>query len=150
MESEKGIEKTKTDKPKENGRVLRAEDIIPRRDTASNQKLHSAQKASAKTVAPQLAQKAPKGDDGTSGNSVPAFDLAEEIMAEQRKISAAKRKGPGTKNQEAEKSVQLAEQNKPYPIPKHLYSDNIIAEIVARDIKKFCKSDYPNFSPPNT
>ena len=55
--------------------VFRAEDIIP----PYNKKAHSISGAV------------------QGANEIPKFDLAEQIMAEQRKITAIKRKAPGKK-----------------------------------------------------
>jgi hypothetical protein len=73
---------------------------------------------------------------------IPKFDLAEEIMAEQRKITAIKRKAPGKKT-EAQRSEPQA---KPagyttieQPVPTLPEQDQIIAEIVARDIERLCR-----------
>ena len=74
---------------------------------------------------------------------IPSFDLAEEIMAEQRKITATKRKGPGKKGQvenlrpEAESIDHRVEQ------PGPAQDEQMIADIVARDIEKLCKDDEP-------
>lgn len=72
---------------------------------------------------------------------IPKFDLAEQILAEQRKISAVRRKGPGkrvkkTKLPTVESSVQLVEES---PICSE--QDKIIAEIVARDINNLLKGN---------
>ena len=66
---------------------------------------------------------------------IPKFDLAEQILAEQRKLSSVKRKGPGKKAQVrspngVESSIR--------PIEEPLIGseqERIIAEIVARDIE---------------
>lgn len=77
-------------------------------------------------------------------NKIPSFDLAEEIMAEQRKITAIKRKGPGRKNE----TQKLKPENQPVEHiieqPKPVLSEQkrIITEIVARDIEKLCRGDY--------
>jgi len=141
MEPEKGSERNRTGRPKQNGRILRAADVIPGPDAASNRKPHSIQKASVKTARPELVNKAPKGGTASSGNSLPTFDLAEEIMAEQRKISAAKRKRPGAKINDTEQLRQSAEAGRSYSILNPPQSEKIITEIVARDIEGFCKSD---------
>jgi hypothetical protein len=72
---------------------------------------------------------------------VPRFDLAEEIMAEQRKITAVKRQGPGKKTT-VEKVRPQAERLGLTIEPPMLASpeeDRIIAEIVARDIDRLCR-----------
>ena len=64
---------------------------------------------------------------------VPRFDLAEDIMAEQRRLIALRRKGP----QKSEAHVQGQ---------SHGWQSGdqqqIITEIVARDIEKMCLGDY--------
>ena len=97
--------------------ILRASDIIP----------SSKKKKSVETAQKQA--------------EIPRFDLAEEIMAEQRKITAIRRKGPGGKN-EAQSQINkvksigcaVAESTQKQP-----QQEQIIAEIVARDIEKLCR-----------
>ncbi len=117
-ESTDGNEQRKKD-------ILRASDIIPSTDNNKNR------------------QTTPPAD-------IPKFDLAEQIMAEQRKIIAAKRKRPGTKEALSikHKAQNAATPETPYAerltteIRSMGYAsrdtDRIIAEIVARDIAKFC------------
>ena len=78
-------------------------------------------------------------------NDIPSFDLAEEIMAEHRKIISTKRKSPGQKSdtQIEPKSQQIEPQPVSRPIISQLepvlpIPDQIIAEIVARDIERLC------------
>ena len=73
---------------------------------------------------------------------IPTFDLAEEIMAEQRKITAVKRKAPGkkTEDQRAEPQAEPAGYTTiEQPVPTLPEQDQIIAEIVARDIEGLCR-----------
>jgi hypothetical protein len=77
---------------------------------------------------------------------IPRFDLAEEIMAEQRKITAIKRKAPGKKTEaetsepEAEPADHTTIEQPALTLPEQ---DRIIAEIVARDIERLCRGDTP-------
>ena len=77
---------------------------------------------------------------------IPRFDLAEEIMAEQRKITAIKRKAPGKKSKaekaepEAEPADHTTIEQPALTLPEQ---DRIIAEIVARDIERLCRGDTP-------
>ncbi len=94
--------------------ILRAKDIIP----FGNSKVRTNQKPT----------------------DIPKFDLAEQIMARHRKVTTAKRKSPG-RTIEPEKSKQPAE-----PVrhveqikPPAFEDDQIIAEIVANDIKRLCQ-----------
>jgi hypothetical protein len=72
---------------------------------------------------------------------VPRFDLAEEIMANQRKITAIKRKAPGKKKiveKVRPQAERLGYTIEP-PMPASPEEDRIIAEIVARDINRMCR-----------
>jgi len=89
-------------------------------------------------------------------SQIPKFDLAEQIMAEQRKITAIRRKAPGKpqrlssqdgaagKKTKAPDRLPQAQSTgytiKPPP-PTLSEQDQIIAEIVARDIEKLCRRD---------
>lgn len=77
---------------------------------------------------------------GPQRSEIPKFDLAKEIMAEQRKITAIKRKAPGKETEASSeekeaKSIGYAIEQLMQPLPEQ----QIIAEIVARDIEKLCK-----------
>jgi len=87
-------------------------------------------------------------------SEIPRFDLAEEIMAEQRKVSATRRKAPG-KTFEAQKAELEVESAPPvrdgrgpagyatwWSTPAQAHQQQIIAEIVARDIERMCRGDY--------
>jgi len=72
-------------------------------------------------------------------NEIPKFDLSEQIMAEQRKITAIKRKGPGKMARPPKKqhpAESIARNVMPGPILSG--PGQIITEIVARDIEKLC------------
>jgi len=109
--------------------ILRARDIIP--DSPKHNEADSAP--------PPLQAKQEEA-------KIPRFDLAEEIMAEQRKIAATKRKAPGKKT-EAQRSEPQAEPvgytTIEPPTPTSPEQDRIIAEIVARDIKRMCRGNTP-------
>ncbi len=72
-------------------------------------------------------------------NEIPKFDLAEQIMAEQRKNTAIRRKGPG-KMAKPPKKQHPAESITRNFMQRQVLSGpgQIIAEIVARDIEKLC------------
>jgi len=86
---------------------------------------------------------------------IPKFDLAEEIMAEQRKISATRRKRakPPTL-QEPKKAESVSRGPKVEPISHTieqpsvllLEQEEIIAQIVARDIKRLLQGEGRNGS----
>ena len=107
--------------------VLRAKDIIP---TASQ----------------------PSGEDeGVNQIDIPQFDLAEDIMAEQRRQIAIRRKGPGGPTpMPVEKPQPFSQRREDKTLERELETvrwiettpDPIIADIVARDIAQFCGSAY--------
>jgi hypothetical protein len=75
---------------------------------------------------------------------IPSFDLADEIMTEQRKITAIRRKAPGPKNEVQRLKPETRIVDHSIEQPKTLLSEQekIIAEIVARDIEKLCRGNY--------
>lgn len=74
---------------------------------------------------------------------IPRFDLAEEIMAEQRKIIAIKRKAPGERKeaQSQELKAEPTGYSIEQPTPAQSYQEQIVAEIVTRDIERLCRGD---------
>ena len=64
---------------------------------------------------------------------IPQFNLGEEILSEQRKVSSSKRKGPGTEPQaQKQEPAGLTPPQTPPASPQQ----RIIAEIIARDIEE--------------
>lgn len=80
-----------------------------------------------------------------SDSGIPKFDLAEDIMAEHRRITAIKRKAPGKRIEAVSKPLAAG------PVgsaglsqwPRPPAQEQIIAEIVARDIEKLCGGNIP-------
>jgi hypothetical protein len=95
--------------------VLRAYDVIP----SSNNQQKDAEKV-----------------------DVPEFDLGDQILSEQRKISSVKRRAPGMKEpvQEATLEVKSSEPVAKVPSVELSEEDQIIAAIVADDIKRLVES----------
>jgi hypothetical protein len=99
-----------------NADVLRGKDIIP---------------GAGRTV----------GEDEVANQpDIPRFDLAEDIMAEQRRLTAVRRKGPSsiidtTCPSAPERASKIANRE-----PSHL--DSIITDIVARDIERLYVGDF--------
>jgi hypothetical protein len=85
-----------------------------------------------------------KKEEPAETTAIPSFDLAEQIMAEQRRITAIKRKAPGGKPevQRLKPEVQPVEHIIKEPKPALSEQDKVIAEIVARDIERLCRGDY--------
>jgi hypothetical protein len=83
-------------------------------------------------------------DTMQENNEIPKFDLAKQIMAEHRKITAVKRQGPAKKAKLPKKkhpAELIARKVKPGPIVSG--RQQIIAEIVARDIENLCMGNTP-------
>lgn len=100
--------------------ILRSEDIIPPFDKGTAE------------------QQFKQTKDRTK---VPKFDLAEEIMAEHRKIIAEKRKSPNQKIEPLRPIEKSKEQidTKGSSISKTTKENQIIRDIVARDIERLCR-----------
>jgi hypothetical protein len=64
-------------------------------------------------------------------------------MAEQRKISAIRRKAPGKKTEaeSQEPKDEPADSTVAQPTPGQPYEDKLIAQIVARDIERLYRGD---------
>ncbi len=83
------------------------------------------------------------GEQDLPTTEMPKFDLAEQIMAEQRKVTAIRRKAPGKKTKAPDlqpriQSTGCAIKQPPPTLPEN---ELIIAEIVARDIEKLYRGD---------
>lgn len=160
------MSETSTNK-QDNTDVLRAEDIVPPyskeihqgqdlQKTETNQRKdmssQNEQKQSLKDITSQFVGEKGKHVEGLPAESadpvqqtsqIPKFDLAEQIMAEQRKITAIRRKAPGKKTKAPDRQPQAQSTGytiKPPP-PTLSEQEQIIAEIVARDIEIFCRCD---------
>ena len=125
----------KADISKQNGdNILRANDIIPpyksqtgQTGSGSGEFINSKQQSTGRLAAE---------------HAIPRFNLAERILSEQRKATAAKRKAPGinsvipSRQRERTESVRHAVM----PPTTLLFNQHqVIAEIVARDIAQMCR-----------
>jgi hypothetical protein len=116
--------------------ILRAEDIVPPYNTNVEQKRVLREDAAF------VEQDISSNDDWDQrADEVPKFDLAAQIMAEQRKITAVRRRAPGQKIKNPDRKPQT--QSSQYTFKPFVLSEQerIIAEIVARDIQKLCRGD---------
>ncbi len=93
--------------------------------------------------------KSMKSDNNrTNRREVPRFDLAEQIMAEQRKNSATRRKAPGRKNSSIEEqqdsnykpTYQSKQESTCEEEQFFSAKQEIIAIIVKRDFERLCKN----------
>jgi len=99
----------------------------------------------AKDIIPGAASPAGKGE-GVSNIDIPRFDLAEDIMAEQRRLTVVRRKGPGspepvnlTPSPGLPVAVRSSQSSHSFSEGFNYISDPIIANIVARDIERLCR-----------
>jgi hypothetical protein len=99
------------DKKQAKDRILRAKDIIPGVPKSNSEKIEQI-------------------------TNIPKFDLAEEILAEQRKITAIKRKAPTQQREIGSISYATG-----WSRPALSEQEQIIVEIVAKDIKKLRDGD---------
>lgn len=116
--------------------VLRAKDIIPSLRTTFGQETDFDKTAQNLPRPPAGAETSP--ETGQRRSEIPRFNLAEEIMAEHRKITAIRRKGP-VQIDAAQKAVREAETvgDKKGQMSAELSEQElIIAEIVEKDIKR--------------
>ena len=115
--------------------VIRAQDIVP----PYNEEKYIEQ--SLKEAPPLLSASCPQHAE-TGASEIPKFDLAEQIMAEQRKITAIKRKAPSKKTKAPVRPPRIQSTGCAVKPPPTLSEKGlIIAEIVARDIEKLYR-DY--------
>ena len=122
--------------------VLRARDIIPVAPPYGNitgQEENLQETAQNEPYPPAVPKTPVETDQKTS--EIPKFNLAEEIMAEHRKITAIRRKGPSEKDeaQKQERESEPAGDTIGQPKPALSEQKHIIAEIVARDIESLCR-----------
>jgi hypothetical protein len=122
--------------------------VVGKAESSKKSEDNRRKKSSKKTnsrPAEKMAQLVNEPQDGSEdamqeNSEIPKFDLAQQIMAEQRKITAIRRKGPGKLTKPPKKqhpAESIAHNFQPHPILSG--QGQIIADIVARDIEKFCK-----------
>jgi len=113
------------------GDILRARDVIPGAGKHEPE-------AQSKQIKPGKNIRGSPIDNGQKKAEIPRFDLAEEIMAEQRKITAIRRKAPGEKTgaKGQEPVVESIGYTIRQPTSPLSEQEEIIAEIVARDIER--------------
>jgi len=145
--------------------ILRARDVLPPYDKkppaqkspsktddsgaaeeATAEKGHSTQEAPGKTrIEPPRGREKPSLQPAAaepSRGQIPRFDLADNIMAEQRRVAAARRRAPGDVTVERQSHKTAAFDSRPgrresSPSPE----GEIISAIVARDIEALCCGD---------
>jgi len=129
--------------------VLRARDIIPA-SPSYRKKPHKEPDSSQKTQ--NTTQSANTAEYVKQERfEIPKLDLAEDIMTEQRKITAIRRKAPGKKTeaQSREPKAEPISYTIEQPLPASPEQERIIAEIVARDIERLRRGDNPGIQAQN-
>jgi len=124
--------------------VLRASDIIPPYKVRPAQSTSGGSAEHTDSKQPAVLG-TPSGGRLPAQRKIPRFNLAEQIMAEQRKITAAKRKSPGKvgltilrKSRDSSRLEQVESISHAIMQPTLPLSNQqqIIVEIVAKDITK--------------
>jgi len=139
------MSKDQADK-KKNEEVLRAKDIIPPYNKISREQTYSlkdviSQQSGNKAKLPEILPPADE-DTGRQKTEIPQFDLANQILSEQRKVAAIKRQRPGIKNEAASQKPKVSPATYTIqPPPVLSLQEKIIADIVARDIRELRKSN---------
>ena len=89
---------------------------------------------------------------GSQKIDIPQLDLANQIMAQQRKVSAVKRKRSTGKIQPKKLTIkaEAIRHLTPRPNPKSSKSDDVIKEIVARDIKRLQRGELLEYKTPSS
>lgn len=83
-----------------------------------------------------------EGDSAEAGGEIPKYDLAENILAEQRRVAGRRRRAPSQPQDEPEivPEPAVATPSKPELPSEDLPElQKIVAEIVARDIERLCR-----------
>ena len=120
--------------------VLRAEDIVPPFNPQKLREKLLRERASSLTANQQRAtedDRPESSDMSQKVNEIPKFDLAEQIMAAQRKITSVRRKAPGRKAKSNDLKLCTEPLGSGIKQPPEISEiDPIISEIVTRDIEK--------------
>ncbi len=136
-------------KKKRDSDVLRAGDIVPpygdEGDTkaAARKKKNRVKKPTASRKAGGARGKrktAKSAAVGRQGRDIPQLDLDKQILAKQRKVTSVRRKGPGAKSVSPAKATDVASPGRKLgrAVPALSEQDQIIAQIVAKDIERLC------------
>ena len=129
-----------------------SKDKSVKKSSAKKSKAKKKKQSSKKTTSGRASRKsrllseppAVREDAMQETNEIPKFDLADQIMAEHRKNTSIRRKGPDKKAKPPKKkhpAELIARNDKPGPIISE--PEQVIAEIVARDIENLCIGNTP-------
>ncbi|MBN2592479.1 MAG: hypothetical protein JXA81_03150 [Sedimentisphaerales bacterium] len=124
--------------------VLRAEDIVPPYNTQKSVKQALGDKTPSLNAGQSQhnVKNMVDADDKAEIKEIPKFDLAGQILAEQRKIISVRRKAPGGKPKLRELQPRMESVNGEVKQPPAVsVTDPVISDIVARDIEKLYRAD---------
>ncbi|HSW00229.1 MAG TPA: hypothetical protein VLI39_08665 [Sedimentisphaerales bacterium] len=134
-------------------RVLRATDIIPPFDqipaprNAGEGDPEPRESAQAQDRADSSMDVGTE-DSGLAQGEVPRYDLAETILAEQRRVASRRRRAPSPTQQELPEGSSEFRRFEPFAceLPSEDLPElqRIVAEIVARDIERLCRRPNTN------
>lgn len=127
-------------------RVLRAMDVIPPLGSGRRQanRVDDDARAGRDEPTPTGSAVSPSSDQPEDRSAIPQFDLGEKILAEQRRLTAAKRRAPGapegaSDNADDETQTPIKVASDTGPSREQLIQlQQIVAGIVARDIERLC------------
>ncbi|HPC96591.1 MAG TPA: hypothetical protein PLU87_16705 [Sedimentisphaerales bacterium] len=145
-------------------RVLRAMDVIPPFGDDSGNGSPAGEPVSGLAARPRIQpwtrpqprMAAPTESDASSGSEetakhIPTLDLGEKILAEQRRMTARKRRAPGSSHIDsgAVQPPSVAAPRPPRAVEPSaqdaLQLEQLVAEIVARDIDRLCSGPARTF-----
>ena len=88
------------------------------------------------------------GDEGVPGPpaDVPQYDLGQQLMSDHRRVSAARRKGPGLRGEAPARSVEprAARQREHILRAETPEQRQVVTDIVARDIEELRRASRPS------
>jgi len=123
-------------------RVLRAADVMPPFDKG----IAPADSESEDEPTPALPRASTADGQAAEAETptvkIPTYDLAEHILAEQRRVAGRRRRAPGKTDDEPPPATRRDESHVFFsaPTPQDLQElQRIVAEIVARDIERLCR-----------
>jgi hypothetical protein len=133
----------------EPAKVLRASDVMPPFDSGMKP-LNDGSSITGQSLPVRVQAREGRGngsgaDDASTsaagGVEIPRYDLAENILSEQRREAARRRRGPGRAEEEPEipHGPARVQSHLAQPSPEELAQlQKVVAEIVARDVERLC------------
>ena len=135
---------TKADrKKKDDSGVPRAGEVAPALgEDVETKNPRKRPMAAGKKASPAASKAAKSSDQEKRASEIPKFDLAEKVLAEQRRATAGRRKSPGSKGRAADKEPGAASADRAAESTSaSSEEEQVISEIVSRDIRRLCGGD---------